>query len=109
MKKLTTLIFAFLLLAGPVLADGPSPLDWQKEYFRQNKQVQARILDHDWEVANLENQVFDLQVINKELREENANLRINPETIVYEREVEVLPWWSWIPPVVGFVLGAAIF
>lgn len=75
------------ILMIQAFAGAPSPLEWQKSYYRLEKKQQEQVLNYDHDMANLMNQVKDLQVFNQELLEENASLRSNPEKLYIERVV----------------------
>lgn len=112
MKKLMTAL-TILILSVPALAGAPSPLSWgRQQYFDKSKeQHKIEIVNYDHEMANLMNQVYDLQKFNGELLAENANLRANPETVYIEKEIEkpVPDIWSVLGGVVfGVVLGAIV-
>ena len=100
-------------MSVPAFAGAPSPLSWGKQqYFDQLKeQHKKEIVTYDHEMANLMNQVYDLQKFNGDLLEENAYLRANPETVYIEKEIKkpVPDLWSVLGGVVfGVVLGAIV-
>lgn len=112
MKKLL-LITLITIMSVPAFAGAPSPLSWgRQQYFNQLKeQHKIEIVNYDHEMANLMNQVYDLQKFNGELLAENANLRANPETVYIEKEVEkeVVDFWSVLGGIVfGAVVGAIL-
>ena len=72
MKNLI-LTIAILFISVSAFADAPyAGQQRQKEFFKLKQEHQIQILNYDHEMANLENQVYDLQAFNKELMAENA-------------------------------------
>jgi hypothetical protein len=103
MRKTLFIISVIALFSVCLNAGAPSPLDWQQSYFKSTKEHQVKILNYDHEIANLTNQVYDLQAINKDLMLENSHLKANPERVYVDREkiiekteVPFLAWVGWI-------------
>lgn len=98
--KMKFLIIAIIMMLPQFLTAGaPSPLDRQAEYFSSRVEIQRQQLNHDHEVANLMNQIYDLQLFNLGLLKENAELKASPEkiyiekTVVKEKQRDGWPWW----------------
>ena len=111
MKKLLT-VLTILILGVPVLAGGPSPdaSDWeirQQIYSEYSAQQRLDYLNHDFEVANLMNEIYDLNVYNAELIERNDYLEsdVSTEYIETVKEKPVIDWWYVLG---GIVTGYAI-